>query len=49
MEIDIRATGSSGNNVVLNGWLMIDCGVNWKVIEPIYKDIKLVLLTHSHG
>lgn len=48
---DILATGSSGNAVVINGEILIDCGVPYKTLEQsgYIKDLRLVLLTHEHG
>ena len=48
MEYVIISTGSKGNAVILNGEILIDCGVPYKSIKPYVKDLKLVLLTHSH-
>lgn len=51
MTYDILATGSSGNAVVINGEILVDCGVSYKTLEQsgYIKDLQLVLLTHSHG
>jgi len=49
MIYKIIATGSSGNAVLLNGCILIDCGVAMKKLEPYVRDLKLVLLTHIHG
>lgn len=51
MTYDILATGSSGNAVVINGEILIDCGVPYKTLEKsgYVKDLKLVLLTHRHS
>ena len=51
MTYDILATGSSGNAVVINGEILIDCGVPYKTLEQsgYIPKLKLVLLTHSHG
>lgn len=49
MDYNIIATGSSGNAVLINDSILIDCGVTWKMIEPYAEEIKLVLLTHEHG
>lgn len=49
MTFDVIATGSAGNAVVINGSILIDCGVPFKALEPIKKNLKLVLLTHVHG
>lgn len=49
MTFDIISTGSKGNAVVLNGCILIDCGVPFKMLQPVKKDLKLVLLTHGHS
>lgn len=49
MTYNIIATGSTGNAVIINKSIMIDCGLPYKKIEPYAKDLKLVLLTHQHG
>lgn len=49
MTFDVIATGSAGNAVVINGSILIDCGVPFKALEAVKKDLKLVLLTHAHG
>ncbi len=51
MQYDILATGSNGNAVVVNGEILIDCGVPYKTLEKsgYIKGLKLVLLTHEHG
>lgn len=49
MTYNIISTGSDGNAVVINGFILIDCGVPFKNIKDVYKGLKLVLLTHIHG
>lgn len=49
MQYDIIGTGSSGNAVVINKSILIDCGMSYKAMEPYAKNLKLVLLTHEHG
>lgn len=49
MTYEIIATGSNGNAVLINGEILIDCGVPYKKLEPYVKGLKLVLLTHVHG
>lgn len=46
---EIISTGSQGNAVVLNGWLLIDCGVPFKALRTVWHKLRLVLLTHIHG
>lgn len=49
MTSKILATGSKGNAVLLDGRILIDCGVPYKTLEPYLYDICLVLLTHAHS
>ena len=46
---NLIATGSTGNCLILNKFLVLDLGVSFKKIEPYYKDIKLVFISHAHG
>ena len=46
---NIISTGSHGNAVVLNDCILIDCGVSLKALKDVYKELKIVLLTHEHG
>lgn len=48
MNYDIIATGSAGNAVVINGFMLIDCGVSLRSLSKVKKDLKIVLLTHIH-
>ena len=49
MTFDVISTGSSGNAVVLNKNILIDCGVPFSKVKPYTKELYLVLLTHIHG
>lgn len=49
MTCNIISTGSKGNAVVINDHILIDCGVPFKALEPVKKDLRLVLLTHIHS
>lgn len=49
MTYNVIATGSAGNAVVVNEFILIDCGVPFKALEGVYKALKIVLLTHIHG
>lgn len=49
MTFDVIASGSTGNAVVINGTIMVDCGVPFKALDGVKKDLRLVLLTHAHG
>lgn len=51
MTFDVLATGSGGNAVVINGEILIDCGVPMKKLREsgYVPKLKLVLLTHVHS
>ena len=49
MTYNVISTGSKGNAVVINDQILIDCGVPYKLLEPVSRRLKLVLLTHIHG
>lgn len=49
IQYEIIGTGSTGNAVLVNRSILIDCGVPFKSIAPYVRQIKLVLLTHIHG
>ena len=48
MEYKIINTGSQGNAVVINGYILIDAGVSYKALNRVESDLKCVLLTHIH-
>lgn len=49
MDANVISTGSKGNAVLLDGRILIDCGVTYKELEPYVKGLELVLCTHQHG
>ena len=49
MNYKIVATGSAGNAVVLNDYILIDCGVSFRALSEVRKGLKIVLLTHIHS
>lgn len=49
MNCKIIATGSSGNAVILNGNILIDCGVSFRSLRPYIRQLDIVLLTHIHS
>lgn len=48
MKYNIINSGSDGNCIVLNDEILLDCGVSFKKLEPYYKQIKLVCISHEH-
>ena len=49
IDYQVLSTGSTGNAVIINRAVLIDCGVPFKAVEPFIKDLLMVLLTHIHG
>lgn len=49
MDYEIIASGSSGNALLIEKTILIDCGVPFSKIKPYYENIKVVLLTHAHS
>lgn len=49
MEYKIISTGSKGNAVVVDSRILIDCGVPFRRLESVYRDLDAVLLTHIHS
>lgn len=49
MIYDVIATGSDGNAVVVEGRILIDCGVPYRALARYVNRLSLVLLTHQHG
>lgn len=49
IHYNIIASGSSGNAVVIEDTMLIDCGVPFKALQEILHKIKVVFLTHAHG
>lgn len=49
MTYEIIASGSKGNAFVIDGAILIDCGVPFKALRPVAGLLQLVLLTHEHG
>ena len=45
----VIASGSTGNSIIYHKTILVDCGVPFSLLKPFLKDIKLVLLTHSHN
>ncbi len=49
MNYKIISTGSQGNAVVVDEIILIDCGVSFKALKDVYKELQIVLLTHIHA
>lgn len=49
MNYNIISTGSKGNAVVINGSMLVDCGVSYSKLKKVVGGLTLVLLTHIHS
>lgn len=48
-KIDVINTGSSGNSIVIDDCIMIDCGLPYKHLASYLDEVKALLITHRHG
>lgn len=50
IEVEIISTGSKGNAVLLDGQVLIDCGVPFRKLEEfgVVDKVKYIFLTHQH-
>lgn len=49
INYNIISTGSKGNAVIVQDFILIDCGVPFSRLKDYYKQLKLTLLTHIHS
>lgn len=49
MIANVIGSGSSGNAVIYDKKILVDCGVSFKALQPYLKEIQIVLLTHKHS
>lgn len=47
--VEVYGSGSSGNCVVINGDIMLDCGLAHKHIEKPLNSVSAVFISHRHG
>lgn len=48
IDYEILSTGSIGNCIILNKYIMLDCGVPYSKIKKYLNDIKIIFCCHSH-
>ena len=48
LDYKILFSGSSGNCVILDNRIAVDCGVPYKTIKPYENTLQLILITHLH-
>lgn len=46
MGINILASGSTGNSIIINNNLCLDIGIPYKNIKPYLNNIKLIYISH---
>lgn len=49
MKYEIIGSSSKGNCIIVEGFLMLDCGVSYKSIKDKLSKIKLIFISHSHS
>lgn len=48
MKYNIIGSSSSGNAVIIEDFLLLDCGVSYKKIKSYLNKIKIIFISHSH-
>lgn len=48
MTYEIIETGSKGNAIVVNNYLLLDCGLPYKKIQNYLDKIKVIFISHIH-
>ena len=49
MNYAVVSTGSKGNAVIIEDFILVDCGVPYKALSEKCRKLKIVLLTHVHS
>lgn len=48
MKYNIISSSSKGNAIIVEDFLLLDCGVSYKKLEKYINNIKLIFISHSH-
>lgn len=48
IKYEILSSGSKGNCIIVNDYLMMDCGLAYSKIKDYLKEIKVIFICHSH-
>lgn len=48
MKYKVIGSSSKGNCIIVNNYLMLDCGVSYKKIKDCLKNIKIIFISHEH-
>ena len=46
MRYEIICSGSNGNSIIIEDFMMLDCGVSYKKIINYMPKIKLIFISH---
>ena len=46
LNYNILSTGSCGNSIIVNNYLMLDCGLPYSKIRDYLKEIKVIFISH---
>lgn len=49
MQYEIINSGSDGNAIVINKEILLDIGVSFKKLQPYYRKLKCVFISHIHS
>ena len=49
IKYEMLSSGSKGNCIIVNEYLMLDCGLTYSKIKDYLKSIKIIFICHSHG
>lgn len=49
MTYEIISSGSKGNAIIINDYLLLDCGLQYKKIKEYLKNIKVIFISHCHS
>lgn len=49
IDYKIISTGSKGNAVIINSYILVDCGVPFRMLCEAVNSLRIVLFTHRHS
>ena len=49
MKYEILSSGSKGNCIIVDNYLMLDCGVTYSKIKDYLDKIKIIFISHQHS
>ena len=49
IKYEIVSTGSNGNCIIVNDYLMLDCGLPYSKVKKYLDKVKIIFICHEHG